>query len=388
MAEESNAITLDEGLWLEILELTHGAAAPCFQCGVCTAICPWGEAREGGFSVRTILRDAQIGNLDELETLWLCSSCLQCEASCPRGVPVSEVLGSLRYLLWRRRANLHALPSVLWSSYWNNNPLSQPPSARMDWATGLDLPTFDPTQHDWLLYIGCTASYDRRAQDIARAAVKVLRAVGLQFGVLGVEEPCCGETILRLGHGPFFEELARKAINTFDAFEIERMVVLSPHCFDVFKQHYPQLGAEFESTHITQFLDRLITAGRIQFVNGERLKITYHDPCILGRGHGAYDAPRNILQAIPGVELCPMDLEREDSLCCGGGGGRMFLETPPGERFGDLRVQHARQSGASILATSCPLCIACLEDSMKVVMGDRLPVMDVVEIVGRYVGQV
>lgn len=384
MTEEQGVITLDESLWQELLELTHGAAAPCFQCGVCTAICPWGEARENGFSVRAILRAAQLGSLQELEPLWLCSACLQCEASCPRGVKISEVMRSLRYLLWRRRTHLHTLPAVLWSCYWNNNPLGQPPSARMAWAADLDLPEFDPAQHEWLIYIGCTASYDRRAQEVARAAVQVLRAGGVSFGLLGVAEPCCGESVLRLGHSPFFVDLARQAITTFEQHGVRRMVVLSPHCFDVFTHHYPALGAEIEIQHITQYLASMIEEGKLHFSEGGLNRITYHDPCLLGRGHDEYEAPRRILSAIPGIELLPMDPEREQGLCCGGGGGRMYLETPPGERFADIRVQQALKTGAEILATACPLCISCLDDSMKVVDGDRLPVMDVIEIAAQH----
>ena len=384
MTDELRTITLDEGMWQELLELTDGAAAPCFQCGVCTAICPWGEARPNGFSVRGILRAAQLGELEELESLWLCSSCLQCEASCPRGVEISKVIQSLRYLLWRRRAHLHTLPAVLWSCYWNNNPLGQPPSARMDWAADLDLPAFDSANHEWLFYVGCTASYDRRAQEVARAAVKVMRAAGVPFGVLGLDEPCCGESILRLGHRPFFEDLAQQALQVFEERGVKRVVVLSPHCYDIFLHEYPRFGTRIEAQHMTQLVADLISQGKLNFRSGDPLMVTYHDPCLLGRGSGEYEAPRNILQAIPDVEFLPMHPEREAGLCCGGGGGRMYHETPPGERFGDLRVKQARASGASTLATACPLCIACLEDSMKILEGDSMAVQDVMEIAARY----
>jgi Fe-S oxidoreductase len=162
------------------------------------------------------------------------------------------------------------------------------------------------------------------------------------------------------------------------------MVVLSPHCFDVFANLYPALGAEFDVQHITQFLAWLIEEGKLHFGEGGTQRVTYHDPCLLGRGNGEYQAPRRILGAIPGLALLPMKPEREQGLCCGGGGGRMYLETPPGERFADLRVQQARQSGADILATACPLCISCLEDSMKVVEGEPMLVKDVVEIAAQH----
>jgi Fe-S oxidoreductase len=384
MTEGPTAFTLDDSMCQELLELTNGAAAPCFQCGVCTAICPWGVAREQGFSVRGVLRAAQLGQLHELESLWLCSACLQCEASCPRGVEISEVIRGLRYLLWRRRVHLHSLPSVLWSCYWNNNPLGQPPSARMDWAAGLDLPDFDPAQHEWLLYVGCTSSYDRRAQEVARAAVRVLRAGQVSFGVLGLNEPCCGESVLRLGHRPFFEDMARQALSTFDVHGVQRIVALSPHCYDMFAHEYPALGGNLQVQHITTFVADLIDKGQLSFKTGDPIRVTYHDPCLLGRGSGEYQAPRDILNSVPNLELLALMPEGEDALCCGGGGGRMYLETPPGERFGDLRVQQAQASGAEMLVTACPLCISCLEDSMKVLAGAQMPVLDVVEIAARY----
>ena len=154
--EETQALTIDDVLWEELMELTQGAIAPCFQCGVCTTACPWGVIREDGFSVRTLIRNAQLGSLEGFESLWSCTSCAQCETTCPRGVPIATVMRGLRYMLWKRRNLLPGLPSALWSILWNNNPWSQPPSLRSQWAKNLALPIFDPSQHELLLYIGCT----------------------------------------------------------------------------------------------------------------------------------------------------------------------------------------------------------------------------------------
>ena len=140
---QETSILIDDAVGQELMELTDGAAAPCFQCGVCTAVCPWGRVREEPLSVRSILRAVQLGHFDQLEPLWLCTGCRECELSCPRGVPIAEVLRSIRYLLWEQRKNLDNLPAVLWSMYWNGNPLSQPPSARSTWAAELALPAFD-----------------------------------------------------------------------------------------------------------------------------------------------------------------------------------------------------------------------------------------------------
>ncbi|MGB2911193.1 MAG: 4Fe-4S dicluster domain-containing protein, partial [Anaerolineales bacterium] len=195
-AVRSSHIILDDELWDRIIELTDGAAALCYQCGVCTASCPWGEVKKEPLSVRTFIRRAQLGLADGNESLWLCTACAQCEAYCPRGVNISDVFRSLRTIAWERRSVERGLPSMLWSLYWNGNPWSQPPSQRSLWAKNLDTPIFNPQHHEILLYIGCTSSYDHRAQKIAQSLASLLLAAGVQFGILGDEEPCCGEAVL------------------------------------------------------------------------------------------------------------------------------------------------------------------------------------------------
>jgi Fe-S oxidoreductase len=371
---------LDDELWERFTELTGGAAAPCYQCGVCTAACPWGLVREEPFSVRTLIRNAQLGLSDGQDSLWLCTDCALCEATCPRQVPVATVIQALRYLRWERREVLKGLPSVLWSVYWNNNPWSQPPSQRGLWAQRLELPRFDPEKHEILLYVGCTCSYDRRAQRIAKSLVKVLQAAEVPFGVLGEGEPCCGEPALSLGHKPYFDEIAQKTADVFREQGVRHLVAISPHPFDVFRNHYPRLGEGFQASHYTQYLADLIRTGRLAFQRPVDLKVTFHDPCLLGRRNLAYDAPRQVLTAVPGLALTEMEHHGPDALCCGGGGGRMWMETPMGERLSDLRIREAAATGASVIATACPSCVACLEDSLR---AQRLPgvqVLDVAEI--------
>lgn len=379
--EETQALTIDDVLWEELMELTQGAIAPCFQCGVCTTACPWGIIREDGFSVRTLIRNAQIGSLEGFESLWSCTSCAQCETTCPRGVPIATVMRGLRYMLWKRRNLLPGLPSALWSIFWNNNPWSQPPSLRSQWAKNLALPIFDPSQHELLLYIGCTPSYDRRAQNIARSFVALLQQAGADFGILGDDEPCCGESVLSLGHKPYFEEISSKNASFFKEKGVNKLVTLSPHCYDVFLNHYPEINDNFEAFHYTQLLRGMLQEGRISFHQSFDHRITFHDPCYLGRWNQEYEAPRQILESIPGITLVEMERYGPDALCCGGGGGRMWMETPIGERFSDHRVQEAKSTDASIIATACPYCIACLEDSIKAQKIEGLQVMDIAEIV-------
>lgn len=373
------ALELDEVAAERLLELTGGEAGPCFQCGVCTATCPWSRVHHEPVSVRRMIRKLQLGILEEDELPWLCTDCRQCEAYCPREVHIPSVIRALRQMLWERRNVLQGLPTVLWSLVWNGNPLSQPPSQRGAWAEGLGLEIFDPDQHELLLYIGCTASYDRRAQRIARALVQVLRAAEVRFGVLGDDEPCCGETVLRLGHRPFFEEIAASNANRFARRGVERVVTLSPHCLDVFRHEYPRVDAGFKAEHYTEFLAGLLGEGRLELSAPTQRRLTYHDPCLLGRGNGTYEPPRELIRAVAG-DFVEMAESREEALCCGGGGGRMWMETPPEERFADLRVAEAERIGAEAIVTACPTCIACLEDSLGGHRGEKIMVLDVAEL--------
>lgn len=387
MTVDKGPIEIDDALWEELIEITDGKAAPCYQCGFCTAICPWGFVRDEPLSVRSIMRGAQLGLLESEEAIWLCTACGQCEIYCPRGVPIVEVFQSLRQLLWERRKAPAGLTPVLWSVYWNNNPLSQPPSQRMDWADGLDLQTYDSAKHEILLYFGCTASYDSRAQSVARAIVEVLRAADVSFGTLGEEEPCCGEAVLRLGHSPYFQDVAQHAVEIFKKFDVRKLVALSPHCHDVFKNHYPQINQSFEPLHYTEYIADLIEADRLTLVGSLSSKISFHDPCLLGRVNEITDSPRAILETVPDALVIEMPHSRSDTFCCGGGGGRMWMETPPGERFSDLRVQEALDVGADIIATACPLCISCLEDSIGSMGITKLKVRDIAEIMQMALGQ-
>jgi len=377
-----DAVLINDEQWDKLNKLTDGAAALCFQCGVCTATCPWGIVKNEYLSVRTFMRQAQLGLEDGDGKLWLCTTCNQCEAYCPRGVDIADVFRGLRAIAWESRRVEKGLPSMLWSEYWNNNPWSQPPSQRSDWAKNLDIPIFDPDRHEVLFYVGCTSSYDRRAQQIATSLVSVLQSAGVPFGYLGTEEPCCGEAVLSVGHKHYFDEIANKTAEVFLERGVAKYVTISPHCYDVFKNHYPDV---LESNgilpyHYTQYLAELVDEGRLEFPATQDVKVTFQDPCYLGRHNDEYEAPRQLLAAIPGVELIEMENHGVDGLCCGGGGGRMWLETDPGERFSDLRIQEAARTGANILATACPFCVVCLEDSTKAAKMKGLQVMDVAEV--------
>ena len=373
-----DSLLLNDELWERLLELTAGDAALCYQCGECTAACPWGLVRENGLPVRVIMRRAQLGIEHTAPDLWLCTTCGQCQATCPRGVDIPRAFKALRQIAWEQHHVEKGLPSLLWSLYWNDNPWSQPPSQRAAWAGKLALEPFDPARHEVLLYVGCTSSYNRRAQKIARSLVTLLRKAGVSFGYLGDEEPCCGESALSVGNLPYFEELSTHASGVFQQKGVKQLITVSPHCYDVFKNHY-KTSPGFEPRHYTQYLAELVDAKQLTFTKPLDLSITFQDPCYLGRLNEEYTAPRRVLSAIPGVELVEMEDSHQAGLCCGGGGGRMWLETPANERFSDIRVQQAEHTGASRIATACPFCLSCLEDSANQA-GNGLTVLDVAEL--------
>lgn len=424
-SKQSQPITLDDARWQTVLDATGGWAAACYQCGLCSGVCPWGQVRSPNappVSVRHMVRAAQLGlGFDTMPAgapLWLCTTCRLCEVRCPRGVPVTEVVLGLRELAWREPWLDQQVPpelaGVLWDVHWDGNPWGQPPSKRSDWARDLDLPAFDPVAHEALYYVGCTAAYDRRSQQVARALVQVLRAAGVTFGTLGNDEPCCGDAAHSFGQRPYLAEMVASnttllreraaAVASGDPLpagegtdggrEPIPLITTSPHCYDMFRNHYPELAGVYRPVHYTQYLAELVDAGRLTFPAEAALRITFHDPCVLGRGNGEYEAPRRVLAAIPGVELVEMEATRAEALCCGGGGGRMWLETPVEERFGQLRARQAQETGAGVLATACPYCISCLEDALKVeasapgAAGPEMRVLDVAEIAWQALSQV
>ncbi len=374
--------TLDDQTWDQLMDLTHGVVAVCYQCGVCTASCPWGEIRDVGYAVHAFLHHAQLGLTGDERDLWLCTTCGQCEALCPRGVKVTDIFRALRFLAWQQNRPHAGFNQLLWSVYWNNNPWEQPPSYRTRWAQNEQPPTFDPEKHEILLYIGCTPSYDTRAQKITLSLVRILQASGVEFGTLGKAEPCSGEEVRSVGHLAYFQDISSNSVDILAKSGTNHLVTIDPHSYDAFLNHY-NFPNPIKIQHYTQFLADLLQAGRLQFTGEAGVsqhKITYHDPCYLSRHNQEIDAPRRVLEQIPGVELVEMPDSGDQTLCCGGGGGRMWIDTEPGQRFSDLRARQVAASGANILATACPYCISCLDDSLKAQGFQHIPVLDIAEI--------
>ncbi len=371
-----DVITLDDSLWERVMAATDGAVSPCFQCGVCTATCPWGLLQEEPVNVRALMRRAQLGIAQDGE-MWWCTTCRACEELCPRGVPIADVMLALRRMAWQDRRVPEGLAPVMWALFTDGNPWRRPPSQRAAWSRGVEVKPFEATD-EALLYAGCTASYDNRSQKVARALTRLLQAAGVSFGTLGEAEPCCGDAAYALGQHDYLQQIIETNTNQFREAGVGAIVTVSPHCYDMFLNHYPAADG-FRPLHYTQYLAELIAGGRLRFEHPYAAKVTFHDPCYLGRRNDVYDPPRQVLAAIPGLDIVEMPRSRDDALCCGGGGGRMWMDTKAGERFSDLRTREATDTGADVLVTACPHCIACLEDSLKQ-SGSAMRVMDVAEL--------
>ena len=227
---------------------------------------------------------------------------------------------------------------------------------------GLDVPVFGPDT-EYFLFVCCHSCYDTRSMKIARSIAQLLLRGGVSFGIIGVEENCCGESMRKMGDEELFQKLAEANMKLFAANGVKKIITTSPHCLWSFKNDYAQLGAEWEVFHYTEIVSRLVAEGKISPSAKSGKKTAFHDPCYLGRHSGIYDAPRELLASIPGTEIKELQRSRESSLCCAGGGGRIWAEVPMGERFGELRVLDAINAGAEVLATSCPYCVNMITDA-------------------------
>ena len=354
----------------------------CYQCGLCDTVCPWNKVRT--FSMRKIVRQATFGLTEiESEDMWLCTTCGNCPRQCPRGVKIIESGVALRRIATEYGVfptPVRAVRTVSASLVGEGNPLNEKRANRADWAEGLSVKSF--TEEMEILYFpGCYLSYDPRLKKVARATASILNKAGIDFGILGVKENCCGESIRKTGDEQLFKRLARENIKTFVDNGVKKILVSSPHCLHTFKNEYPEFKVNFEVVHISQYLCELINEGRLELTKEYGKQVTYHDPCYLGRHNGIFDEPRQVLKQVPALELSEMADSRLDSLCCGGGGGRIWMETLKGERFSDLRLDQAVGVGAEVLVTACPYCITHFEESRIALEDGKAPeIMDITEI--------
>lgn len=357
----------------------------CFQCSLCATACPWNIVRS--FIIPKMLRQAQFGLADfEDEGWWLCTTCGACVRRCPRGVEITDIMRAVRRIVTEWGTTPASLRSVAGSLGSMGNPLGEKQESRADWAKGLNVKEF--TKGTECLYFPCCMpAYDPRLTDIARATTKILQQTGVNFSIFGPRENCCGESIRRAGNENLFQHLAKNNIEVFIENGVRKIITTSPHCYTTFKNEYPELGGNFAVIHFVEHLAGLLEGEKLNFTKELNKKVVYHDPCYLGRHNGIYDEPRKVLKSIPGLELIEFPEYRENSICCGGGGGRIWMETKKGERFADLKVEQAIELGADILVTACPYCIVNFKDSFLTVgKSEALEVRDISELVVSVLG--
>jgi Fe-S oxidoreductase len=262
----------------------------------------------------------------------------------------------------------------------NGNPWNGVREQRLQWAGGPDLPVFTP-EHEYCLFTCCTTAYDPGSRNAGRALLQLLAHAGINFGTLGAQESCCGDPAHQLGAGELSAGMVLYNTELFLQAGVKKLLTTSPHCLNAFKNDYTGLKGWVASEHYTELLDRLVHAGRLRPLREVAAAVTYHDPCYLGRRNGIYEAPRRVLQSIPGLTLVEMADSKENSLCCGGGGGGAWSDAPPRRRLGVLRVEQALESGAEVIATACPYCIRMLNDAIRALgVEDRIAVRDLAEL--------
>jgi Fe-S oxidoreductase len=358
----------------------------CIQCGRCTGGCPL--ALTSPLNIRRVIYQALTCDkldVNQMPEIWDCTTCSTCTLRCPKGLDPAMILVGMRRVLTEGGRVKPTVRDALESTFKFGNPWNRGKAKRADWAQGLNVKDLTGGgEADILYFVGCTPSYDDRVQAVAQAMVKVFEKAGVDFGILGNEEICCGSEMRRMGEEGLFEFLVEDNLELFKQHDIKRMVTTSPHCYNTFKNEYEGLNIEVQ--HYTQFVADLIERGELTLSGEVNKVVTYQDPCFLGKQNGVYDEPRAILRSIPGLQFVDFDRSRERSLCCEGGGGRMWVEasTTSGERLAEIRVKSALDLGAEVIATACPFCMLTLEDAVKTTGAEEaIEVLDVVELVAQ-----
>lgn len=375
----------------------------CFRCGFCKLTgdfsnynCPtYRKFRFESYSpggrmwlIRAWLNE-DIKNSERFaEILYSCTACANCVENCI--FTFSENLVDIFIAAREKMVEKGVIPPPV-RDYLKNigisgNPYKAEASERGAWAKGTGIEPYK--NQKYLYYVGDVGSYDERGTKIARAVGSLLAKAGVEIGILADREICDGNEVLSLGESGLFEYLAEQNIALFRQLGIKNIITLDPHAYNAFKKNYPPLGGDFKVYHYTQILAPLLKSGKIK-INEGNLKVTYHDPCYLGRHNNEYEAPREALSSIPGLKLSEMERNRDNAFCCGGGGGNFFTDIIGGgtDSPARARVREAMDTGAEVIATACPQCAKMLDDALKAEDAEgQIKVRDIAEIVTDYIG--
>ncbi len=373
----------------------------CTECGRCTNACPATAAGTLLSPMHLILklRDVMLAqtrtdsgslvvpDVVNPEELWACTTCRACVTECPVLIDhVDAIVDMRRHLVGEGKLD-RGKRDLLTNLNNVSNPYGLPQADRMKWADGLDVKTVkEQPEFDVLYWVGCSGSYDPRNQNVSRAIVKILRAAGVRFAVLGNEEKCNCEVARRLGEEGRFQQAAMELVDIFKKYNVRLVLTQCPHCFNTFKNEYPEFGANFQVVHHSQFITQLIAAGKLKLRQGPERTITFHDPCYLGRYNGVYDSPREVLSSLGRIELKEMGRSHENSFCCGAGGANFWYKVEQKKKVGVIRFEEAQQANAKVLATACPFCTSMFEDA-SVTLGAKgtIAVNDIAELVAEQI---
>jgi len=379
--------------WKDLLDFDA-----CTECGRCTAACPANRVGKQ-LSPRDMILDwqrlAHADNADfsqsylgattalSAEALWQCTTCGACVEACPVSIEqMPKIIDTRRYLVMEDAEFPDTMQQALTSVETRGHPFRGTAFNRVDWALGLPIATMaEAREADVLLWVGCGGALVERNHKIVRALAQLLTKAGVRFAILGREEKCTGDPARRIGNEFLFEQLATDNIATLDRYQVKTIVTSCPHCFNTFRNEYPQFGGRYEVFHHTEYLARLVREGKLSVEMPADKKVTFHDPCYLGRHNGVYDAPRELVQISTRWEPIEMAQSRSNGFCCGGGGGMSFIDEPPNQRVNQERARQVLETDADIVAVGCPFCTTMLEDGINARKGDRnTQVMDVAEL--------
>lgn len=328
------------------------------------------------------------GNIISEDVIWSCTTCYACQEHCPQlNEHINKIIDLRRNLVLDQSEFPGEAQLAFTNLERNFNPWGVGWSNRGDWAAEMDVQTIDEAEGaEYLLYVGCAGSFDDRVKNVTAALVKILKSAGISFAILGAEEKCCGDSARRLGNEYLFQTLAQENIETFNEYGIKKIITACPHCFNTLKNEYPRLGGNYEVIHHTQMISRLIEEGRIKLSGlNQRLSLTYHDSCYLGRYNNEYVAPRRIINSLPGISMVEMDRNKNKAFCCGAGGGRMWLEENIGKRINVMRTEQALATSPDIIAVNCPFCLTMIEDGLKEFdRAENVKARDIAELVAGY----
>jgi len=369
----------------------------CLECGNCSGICPFGYLMTYPPSrLIAMLRADRFNKVLETDTVWMCVSCFACTAVCPSKIPLTfGLMTSVKEELLLAGNVPAELQTALANSQRYGNPQGESPRKRADWAKDVKPQVTVMAQArrpvDVLWFVGDYASYHPRVQSATKALARVLNALGVDFGILGPDESSDGDSQRLAGERGLFEILAEKNGKAFSKYQFNKIITTDPHAYNAIKNEYPQLGISYSVQHYTEYLIERLDQLKPLLKREVKAKVTYHDPCYLGRANGIFDQPRALLEAIPGVELVEMAHNHTNSLCCGGGGGGMWLDGFQWEkahvRMSEWRVREAMTAGANILAVACPYETPRFEDAVKSMnVGGQLIVKDIAELLAEAIG--